>query len=113
MIPKEDLKKMFDNISENTTWNIKGKMLWGYFFFDENPDKLKLAAKKFEDQKYIIVDIYQTDDKTSYVLHVEKEEIHTVDSLFKRNSELTKFANDNKLDCYDGMDVGPIKSNNK
>ncbi len=108
MISKVELKTMFKNISKDTSWDMKGKMLWGYFFFDISEEKLKKASKKLQKLDYKVVGIFQTDDQTSYVLHIEKEEIHSVDSLFNRNKELYKFAEDNSIECYDGMDVGPI-----
>jgi hypothetical protein len=42
------------------------------------------------------------------VLHVEKAEVHSVDSLHARNGELMAFAQENQLASYDGMDVGPV-----
>ena len=44
-----------------------------------------------------------------FFLHVEREEVHTVQSLFERNSQLEDFAETHELATYDGMDVGPIQ----
>jgi hypothetical protein len=42
------------------------------------------------------------------MLHVEKVETHTVDSLDARNGELDALASKHDLQSYDGMDVGPV-----
>jgi hypothetical protein len=42
-------------------------------------------------------------------LYVEKEEVHTPQSLDKRNDEFSLLADKLGLDSYDGMDVGPIQ----
>ena len=42
-------------------------------------------------------------------LHVEKIEVHSVASLDARNQVLYRSADEQGLDAYDGMDVGPVK----
>lgn len=113
-IPKAQLQQMFDNISANTPWDIHGEMLWGYFFTDSDEARLKSASKLLEQQGYQYVEIFlpaeDEADSEYFILHVEKIEKHTVDSLYQRNAELAAFAKDNGLETYDGMDVGPVKS---
>jgi hypothetical protein len=48
------------------------------------------------------------DDQGLLYLHVEREELNTVESLDARNHELYQFAEEFGLESYDGMDVGPI-----
>jgi hypothetical protein len=112
-IPKSKLAEMFANIREETTWNLDGDMLWGYFFIDADRSALERAATKLEAEGYRYVDLFQPEDAGKplpyFFLHVEKIETHNVDSLYDRNSQLEAFARRNGLDTYDGMDVGPVK----
>jgi hypothetical protein len=43
-IPRSDLEQMFDGIRRQTDWNMDEDMLWGYFFTDTRPDRLKAAG---------------------------------------------------------------------
>ena len=112
-ITLETLVEMFDNIREQSQWNISGDMLWGYFFTHENPQKLEEASKHLVGLGYRFVNIYLSDkddpnEPDLYWLHVEKVETHTPESLDKRNDELYLIALKFGIDSYDGMDVGPV-----
>jgi len=99
---------MFDSIESQTTWDISRPMLWGFFFIDDSPEKLQRAGRELEKRGYRFVKIYQDDPKINWWLHVEREEVHTVDSLHARNVELSVFARETGLKDYDGNDVGPL-----
>ena len=112
VITRDALVEMFDGMAENTTWDLSGPLLWGYFFTDSSKEKLKRAAPLLESQGYKIVDIYQADKDESdepdlWWLHVERIEHHTPDTLNQRNQILYQFADEHDLGSYDGMDVGP------
>jgi Regulator of ribonuclease activity B len=107
VIEYQKLEDMFSQIRGNTKWNIDGPMLWGYFFFDRSAEKLELAATHLTAQGYTLVGIHETDDGSSRVLHVERIEAHSPQTLFARNNVLDELATQLGLDCYDGMDVGP------
>ena len=113
MITKESLVEMFENISNNTDWDISSPLLWGYFFTDSTSEKLQKSIPDLEAKGYKFVEIFLSDKENSdepdlWWLHVEKIEIHTPESLFNRNQELYQFAAEHHLESYDGMDVGPI-----
>ena len=113
MITKDQLIEMFDNMSQDSSWDFSTPMLWGYFFTDGSKERLQAAKPLLEAQGYRFVDIYLADkespkDPDLWWLHIEKVEIHTPDSLNQRNMELYKFADDHGLESYDGMDVGPV-----
>lgn len=115
---REDLEGMFAHISQGTKWDMSKDMLWGYFFTNASREKLDFAAKDLSRIGYRIVDVYLSDkeDPTApdlWWLHVERIETHSVDSLLKRNAELTAFAKTHKLASYDGMDVGPVSGAKK
>lgn len=110
MIELEMLEKMFANIWAKTTWNIDGPMLWGYFFFDPRLDRLERAGEYLVSEGYRFVDTHQTEDGAQYVLHVERAETHSTETLYARNAELSGVAERFGLETYDGMDVGPLAS---
>lgn len=112
MMTKEDVSELFANIAENAPWDLSRPLLWGYYFTNPTSAPLEQAAALLALQGYRPVELYQPelDDPAAtavWVLHVEKEEVHDVDSLHARNGELMQFALEQKLASYDGMDVGP------
>ena len=113
MISKEELQEMFDAIAENPDWDLSGEMLWGYFFTDSDKSALERVAPVLEDMGYFVNAIYLSDkesedDPDLWWLHIEKAEIHTVDSLHKTNQVFYELARKYGLDSYDGMDVGRL-----
>lgn len=101
------LEEMFSSIRAKTKWNVDGPLLWGYFFFDSDPEKLKRAASELESSGYRLVNLDQVEGPPLYRLHVEKVETHTPASLHARNSQFYSLAERFSLASYDGMDVGP------
>lgn len=115
---RKDLEEMFANISQKTKWDMSKDMLWGYFFTHSSRAKLDVAAKDLSKIGYRIVEVYlsEKEDPSApdlWWLHVERIESHSVDSLLKRNAELTAFARTHGLGSYDGMDVGPVSGAKK
>lgn len=113
VITLERLEKMFNNIKENTPWDMAGEMVWGYFFIHNEPSLLEAAATKLAEQGYQVVKIFVTEkDKEAgldkHRLHIERIETHTPESLDKRNDEMYLFAHEMGIDSYDGMHVGPV-----
>ncbi|GHB79779.1 hypothetical protein GCM10008107_31500 [Psychrosphaera saromensis] len=109
----EQLDEMFSSITEQGQWDLSQPLLWGYFFTDNDPNKLELAMPKIQAMGYSVVGIFQAEKEEEnepdlFYLHVEKPEIHNSKSLDKRNDEFYIFAYQNGLDSYDGMDVGPV-----
>ena len=107
-IPIDTLEQMFAKISRESGWNTAGNLLWGYFFVDREPKKLEPLGAYLVKTGYHLVSIYETDDKSTHFLHVERVETHTPGSLFERNAELNALAVKFGVDDYDGMDVGPV-----
>jgi len=113
MITREKLVEMFESIGRDTKWDMSKPMLWGYFFTDADRAKLEKAAPLLEKEGYRFVEIFISDKQAPnepdlWWLHVEKVEVHTPDTLNKRNQGLYRFAADHRLGSYDGMDVGPV-----
>lgn len=114
MISREQLQQMFDSMSQKSGWDISKDMVWGYFFTHSSKPPLERAAQVLEAQGYTVVDIYLADKESAsdpdlWWLHAERIETHTVSSLDARNQLLYRFADEQALDSYDGMDVGPVQ----
>ena len=114
MISREQLQEMFDSMSRNPGWDTSKAMLWGYFFTHSSRPPLERAARLLAAQGYTVVDIYLADKESDsepdlWWLHVERVEVHTVASLDARNQVLYRFAAEQALDAYGGMDVGPVR----
>ncbi|MEI8021606.1 MAG: ribonuclease E inhibitor RraB [Schlesneria sp.] len=109
MIPKSELIEMFEAIAEQTDWDMSGEMLWGYFFTDDDRDKLEACSDRLTEMGYEFVEITDGDEPDDpLTLQVEKIEIHSPDTLFQRNLELSQFAEEMGISSYDGMDVGSL-----
>jgi hypothetical protein len=111
-IPKAQLEEMFANIQAQTTWDIKGNMLWGYFFTSPDKSELEKIGAELVSNGYRLVEIRKLDPDTPQAapesqLHVERVEPHTVDTLYTRNTQFEDLASRYKNVIYDGMDVGP------
>lgn len=107
------LEAMFSNIRARTKWNVDGPLLWGYFFLDQNLEKLKQAASELQATDFRVVGLEPVEGKAFFRLHVEKVEAHTPASLHARNSEFYLLADRLSIASYDGMDVGPAPVSNK
>ena len=107
-ITLEQLQELFAGLRAQTQWDVDGEMLWGYFFTSTDKDKLERAAENLAQGGYDVAGIYQAEDEPMFVLHVERVEAHTPETLFTRNQQLEAFASEYELDAYDGMDVNPV-----
>ena len=102
------LEQLFQDMKSEAGWNTDGDLLWGYFFVDEDPAKLRRLAETLQDGGYHVVGISPEDDGIASRLHVERVETHTPRSLDRRNQELEALAARFGVEAYDGMDVGPV-----
>jgi hypothetical protein len=110
---RDRLVEAFTNMRTQTKWNLEGDMLWGFFFTNHTRGPLAPVAKHLAEKGYRVVDIYLDDERENWWLHVEKIEVHSVDSLLKREAELTELAAQHGLGSYDGWDVGPVPGEKK
>lgn len=104
MIPKEEIVGFFDRMKSNGV-DTNTKMLYGYFFTNDEPKKLEKVAEELKKQGFEYVDIYP-DETNQYWLHMERIEIHNSESLFSLNKELYGIADKFSIKTYDGFDVG-------
>ena len=108
MISLESLEEMFASMRTTASMNVDGDLLWGYFFFDSTQQPLVAVSEELGRKGYTVVRNELTDDGSSYVLHVERVETHTPQSLYRRNAEFEALAEAHGIHSYDGMDVGPV-----
>jgi hypothetical protein len=112
-ISREALTAMFKaaRTSPRAKWSIDGRCLWGYFFVDSDRQRLELAGQLLRKDGYRLVAVKgpsQMKVGLRFILHVEKVERRSVDTLVARNDRLYAFARKHGLESYDGMDVGPL-----
>lgn len=103
-----NLETMFANMGAKTSWNPDGEMLRGYFFTDPKEEKLQSIAQRLAERGCRVVDLYRTDDRSTYFLHVERVERHTPATLDARNQAFNALAEEFGFESCDGMDVGPM-----
>jgi hypothetical protein len=111
-IDRQALEDMFANAREKTSWNIDADMLWGYFFYGPNERDLTKLGADLARIGYRVVVIREVEYDTplkepKWLLHVEKGETHSVDTLVATNTELEDLASRYEYVVYDGMDFGP------
>lgn len=108
----EAMQEVFDNIACNSDWDMAQPKLWGYYFYDPSAEKLGDASYGLEDLGFRTVNVFipelEEGEPEFYVLHVERAEVHTPESLHALNGELAAFAERHQLAGYDGMDVGAL-----
>lgn len=104
MITKEEIIGFFEHMKSNGV-DTNTKMLYGYFFTNDEPNKLKKVAEELKKQGFEYVDIYP-DETNQYWLHMERIEIHNLESLFSLNKELYAIADKFSIKSYDGFDLG-------
>src|SRR6188508_3853205 len=94
----ESINEIFDKARTEDNWNTEGEMLYSYYFVDTDVEKLEKLGLKLEADGYDFVDIFElgdeeTDESTGeYLLHIDKVEIHTPESLAERNVEFQNLA---------------------
>lgn len=115
MINRETIIEFFNDLKESNDFNIDEKLLWSYFFLDNNKRMLKDFSIKLEQLGYTFNSIFEAEkveeeDEVEYYLQVTKIEHHTIDSLNNLNVVFYDLAESNHIDSYDGFDVGNIIS---
>lgn len=112
-ITLDSLQEMFRNIAAETDWDMSQPMLWGHFFVHSEPQALEAAIPLLIEMGLEPVDIFIADkeadsDPDLFWLQMQEVRVHTPESLDRRNDEFYVFVQQQGLDAYDGMDVGPV-----
>lgn len=110
----ETIKEIFAEAEKEDGWNLGEEMLYSYYFVDTNIEKLEKLGEKLEAGEYIFVGIFELAEEESdkptgeYLLHLDKIETHTPESLAERNVELQKLADEYGIETYDGWEFGEV-----
>jgi hypothetical protein len=110
----EGIREIFETARTEDGWNLEEEMLYSYYFVDRDIDKLEKVGLQLEKDGFDFVDIFEIgDDETGestgeYLLHIDKVEIHTPESLAERNVEFQKMADENEIASYDGWEFGEV-----
>ena len=108
----EGIRQIFAEAKQQDNWNTNEPMLYSFYFVDEDPDKLEELGLELEEKGYDFIGVFELGDEETeestgeYLLHIDKEEIHTPESLAQRNVELQKIADEHEVQTYDGWEFG-------
>lgn len=110
----EGIKELFNAAKTEDGWNLEENMLYSYYFVDTDVDKLEKLGEHLDKEGYDFVDIFELGDEETgestgeYLLHIDKEEIHTPESLAQRNVEFQTLADEYEIETYDGWEFGEV-----
>jgi len=107
MVTEQSVKDLFKKM-QKAGWDMNNEHVWGYFFKDTSQNKLILLGKHLEDQGFKLIDINQSFPDERYWLHIEKQQVHTVQSLNQLNNFFQHLCAENNVLAYDGMDISPV-----
>lgn len=85
--------------------DTKKPLLYGYFFYDQDPSKLEKLKDELLKDNYKLVRLEKTEEQ-EFILHVEKVELHSRASLLERENQLEQLSKTFQVASYDGWDVG-------
>lgn len=110
----ETINEIFAQAKSEDNWNLEEPMLYSFYFVDESIEKLEKLGLHLEKEGYDFVDIFElgeeeTNEPTGeYLLHIDKIEVHTPESLAQRNVEFQKLADEYEIETYDGWEFGEV-----
>jgi hypothetical protein len=110
----EGIEEIFATARNEDKWNLDEEMLYSYYFVDESIEKLEKLGLKLEEDGYDFLDIFELGDEETeeatgeYLLHIDKVEIHTPETLAARNVEFQKLADEFEIESYDGWEFGEV-----
>ena len=110
----EGIQEIFETARREDGWNPEEEMLYSFFFIGKDVEKLETLGLDLEKQGYDFVDIFEVGDEETneptgeYLLHIDKIEAHTPDSLAARNVEFQNLADEYEIDSYDGWEFGEV-----
>lgn len=110
----EGIREIFEEAKQEDNWNLDEPMLYTYYWVDTDVDKLEKLGNHLHEQGYDFVDIFELGDEETnestgeYLLHIDKLEVHTPESLAQRNVEFAKLGEEFDIETYDGWEFGEI-----
>lgn len=110
----DGIREIFAEARREDNWKTDELMLYSYYFVDKDVDKLEKLGHKLDANGYDFVDIFELGDEETgkstgeYLLHIDKIETHTPESLARRNLEFQTLAEEVGIETYDGWEFGQI-----
>jgi regulator of RNase E activity RraB len=110
----EGIKEIFAEAKAEDNWNLEEPMLYTYYWVDTNVEKLEKLGNHLQEQGYDFVDVFELGDEDTnkltgeYLLHIDKVEVHTPETLAERNVEFQKLADEYEIETYDGWEFGEL-----
>jgi hypothetical protein len=108
----EEINEIFAEAKQEDNWNLEEPHLFTYYFVDTDVDRLEKLGNHLQAQGYDFIDIFELGDEETeestgeFLLHIDKEEVHTPESLAQRNVEFSKLAEEFEVETYDGWEFG-------
>ena len=110
----DGIREIFAEAKREDNWNTDEPLLYSFYFVDKDVDKLEKLGNKLDADGYDFVDIFELGDEETgestgeYLLHIDKIEAHTPESLAQRNVEFQKLAGEFGIETYDGWEFGEV-----
>lgn len=110
----EEIREIFAEARQEDNWNLDEPHLFTYYFVDTDVDKLEKLGNHLQSQGYDFIDVFELGDEETekptgeFLLHIDKEEVHTPESLAQRNVEFSKLAEEFGVETYDGWEFGEV-----
>jgi hypothetical protein len=110
----ETIREIFAQAKQEDNWNLDEPMLYSFYFVDESVEKLEKLGLYLEKEGYDFVDIFELGDEETeqstgeYLLHIDKVETHTPESLAQRNVEFQRLADEYEIETFDGWEFGEV-----
>ena len=110
----EGIREIYEIARTEDGWDVTGEMLYSFYFVDKSVEKLEKLGEYLAKQGYDYIDIFELgDDETGestgeYLLHIDKVESHTPESLAERNVEFQKLADEYEIESFDGWEFGEV-----
>lgn len=108
----EGIREIFAEAKREDDWDTSEPMLYSYYFVDKDADKLDSLGVALEEKDFDFIGVYELGDEETdastgeFLLHIDKVEAHTPESLAQRNVEFQKLADEYGITTYDGWEFG-------
>lgn len=108
----EGIREIFAEAEQEEGWDLTGEMLYSYYFVDKSVEKLEKLGLFLEQEGYDFINVFELGDEETneptgeYLLHIDKTEVHTPESLAERNAEFQRLAEEYGIESYDGWEFG-------
>ena len=108
----KEIKEIFADAAREEGWEVEGEMLYSYYFVDTSIEKLEKLGLQLEKEDYDFINIFELgDDETGeptgeYLLHLDKTEKNTPETLIDKIEQFEKLAVEYEIDSFDGWEFG-------